>query len=134
VRVVLDTNVLVAAFASRGLCEAVVEICLSCHEIFLSEPILGELGRHLKGKLKVPKRQANEILSLLRQQATMVEPLEVPAGACRDSADLAVLGTAAAAVADCLVTGGQDLLVLSQFRGVPILSPRAFHDKLLRPG
>jgi putative PIN family toxin of toxin-antitoxin system len=130
VKVVLDTNVLLAAFATRGLCEAVFEACLASHEIALSEYILRELRRHLAGKIKVPPRQADAILSFLREHATLVRPAKVPADACRDRNDLAVLGTALAAGADCLVTGDRDLLELGTYQGIPLLSPRAFHDRL----
>jgi putative PIN family toxin of toxin-antitoxin system len=130
VKVVLDTNVLVAAFATRGLCEAVFEACLASHEIILSEHILGELHRHLRGKFKMPLRQVDATLAFLREHATVVRPAKVPAGACRDRTDLAVLGTALAARADCLVTGDHDLLTLKRFQGIPLLSPRAFHDWL----
>ena len=82
-KVVLDTNVLLAAFATRGLCEAVFEACLSSHELVLSDHILGELRRHLRGKFKMPPRQVDAILALLREQATIVRPAKVPAGACR---------------------------------------------------
>jgi putative PIN family toxin of toxin-antitoxin system len=131
VKVVLDTNVLVAAFATRGLCEAVLEVCLAGHDIVLSEPILKELRRHLRGKLKVPRVQAQAIVAFLREHAAVVAPATVPADACRDRTDLAVLGTALAAEADCLVTGDRDLLDLREFRGTAVLSPRAFHDRLL---
>lgn len=129
-KVVLDTNVLLAAVATRGLCEAVFETCLAAHEIVLSEPILKELRRHLGGKFKLPPGQVAAILSLVREHATLVRPAKVPPGACRDKDDLAVLGTAAAARADCLVTGDRDLLVLREYQGIPILSPRGFHDWL----
>ncbi|MGB3196047.1 MAG: putative toxin-antitoxin system toxin component, PIN family [Phycisphaerae bacterium] len=129
-KVVLDTNVLVAAFATRGLCEAVLEVCLAGHDIVLSEPILKELRRHLRGKLKVPRTQAQAVVAFLREHAAVVAPAKVSADACRDRADLAVLGTALAAEADCLVTGDRDLLDLREFRGMAILSPRAFHDRL----
>ena len=129
-KVVLDTNVLLAALATRGLCEAVFEACLASHEIVLSEHILGELRRHLRGKFRMPARQADAILAFLREQATVVSPAKVEAGACRDRTDLAVLGTALAAGADCLVTGDRDLLALKTFHGIPVLSPRAFHDRL----
>ena len=76
------------------------------------------------------EEQANEAVSFLRQQASIVGPAEVPPNACRDSDDLPVLGTALAAGADCLVTGDADLLALGAFRGVPILSPRACYDRL----
>jgi putative PIN family toxin of toxin-antitoxin system len=130
VKVVLDTNVLLAAFATRGLCEAVFVAALASHEIVLSEHILKELRRHLTGKLKVPARQADAILALLREQGAVVRPAKVPADACRDRSDLAVLGTAVAAGANYLVTGDRDLLDLGEFHGIPILSPRAFHDRL----
>ena len=129
-KVVLDTNVLVAAFATRGLCEAVFEVCLASHEAVLSEHILKELRRHLRGKFKVPASHADQITAFLREHATLVKPAKVPANACRDRSDLAVLGTAVAAGADCLVTGDRDLLDLKEFRGIAILSPRAFHDRL----
>lgn len=128
--VVLDTNVLLAAFATRGLCEAVFEVCLSAHEMVLSEHILKELRRHLRAKFKVPASRADQVIAFLREHTALVKPAKVPASACRNHSDLPVLGTAVAAEADCLVTGDRDLLDLKEFRGVPILSPRAFHDRL----
>jgi predicted nucleic acid-binding protein len=43
VTVVLDTNVLVAAFATRGLCQSVFELCLDRHTIAISDPLIQEL-------------------------------------------------------------------------------------------
>jgi len=132
VKVVLDTNVLVAAFAARGLCGTVFAACLEWHEIVLSEHILGELRRHLRGKIKLPAVHADAILAFLREHAEIVTPSNVEAGACRDPTDLAVLGTASAGAADVLVTGDRDLLELRTFRGIPILTPRAFHGRIRR--
>ena len=129
-RVVLDANVLLAAFAARGLCEAVFHVCLVRHEIVLSEHILKEVRRNIPLKLKARARDAAEIIALLREVATLVQPARVEATACRDPDDLPILGTLVAAKADCLVTGDQDLLEIREFRGAPILSPRAFHDRL----
>jgi uncharacterized protein len=130
VKVVLDTNVLLAAFATHGLCDAVFEACLASHRIVLSEHILKELRRHLLAKIRMPSGEAEAVLRLLEEQAEIVRPVKVPPDACRDRSDLAVLGTALAARADCIVTGDHDLLDLDAFRGIPILSPRAFHDRL----
>lgn len=129
-RVVLDTNALLAAFAARGLCESLVAVCLHAHEIVLSEYILGELDRNLEVKLRMPSEQRREIESLLREHATVVVPAALATGSCRDASDLPVLGTAVAGNADALVTGDAQLLTLAEFRGVPILSPRAFYDRL----
>jgi len=130
VKVVLDTNVLLSALATRGLCEAVLEVCLANHEIVLSEYIFKELRRNLKSRLRLPAAQVDEIIVFFREKATMVNPAKVSADACRDQTDLAVLGTASVADADCLVTGDDDLLELKRFAGVAILSPREFHDRL----
>jgi uncharacterized protein len=130
VKVVLDTNVILSAFGTRGLCEAVMAVCLDQHEMVLSEAILREVAQHLAGKFKVPAARAREIDALLREYATLVVPVEVPPNACRDADDRAVLGTAVAGDADCLVTGDADLLTLHQFQGIPIHSPRDFYNSL----
>lgn len=36
-KIILDANVVVAAFASRGLCEAVFKLCIDSHDLILSE-------------------------------------------------------------------------------------------------
>jgi putative PIN family toxin of toxin-antitoxin system len=127
-KVVLDTNVLVAAFAARGLCEAVLELCLESHEIVLSEPLLLEVQGSLRLKLRLPQPIAEEILDFLRAHSTLVEPEDVPADVCRDPDDLMVLGTAEAAGAGCIVTGDKDLLTLHAFRSIPIWTPRKFWE------
>ena len=40
--IVLDANVIIAAFAARGLCEPIMEVCLSEHDIALSDDLLDE--------------------------------------------------------------------------------------------
>jgi putative PIN family toxin of toxin-antitoxin system len=129
-RVVLDTNVLLAAFATRGLCEAVFQVCLEQHQIILSQHILRELRRHLTVKLKVPVSQAGRTLAFLREHAEIVEPAKVSAKTCSDRNDLSVLGTTQAGKVDFLITGDKDLLDLKTFHSIPILTPRAFYDRL----
>ena len=127
-KVVLDTNVLVAGFGTRGLCEDVVRVCLSNHQLFISHAILTEVDTHLRGKFKLPAVRVREILSLVRKLGQIVEPLDVPPDACRDRDDLVTLGTAIAASAECLITGDKDLLTLGAYQRIPILDPRAFYD------
>jgi len=127
---VLDTNVVLAAFATHGLCEAVMAMCLERHEIVLSDFLLEEVGRKLGGKFKMPAKRVGEILSFLKEHGVFVKPAAVESGACRDSNDLMILGTAAAGHAECMVTGDNDLPTLKKFRGIPILSPREFYDRV----
>jgi putative PIN family toxin of toxin-antitoxin system len=130
VRVVLDTNVLLAAIATHGLCQALVTLVFRDHVVILSEHILGEVAKHYRGKFKATKRQADAAVAVLRANGEIVEPVTVPLGTVRDKDDLPVLGTAVAGSAAVLVTGDQELLVLGLFRGVAILSPRDFYERL----
>ena len=129
-RVALDANVIVAAFAARGLCESVLESCLRDHELIVSDHVLMEVHKHLVREIKVPVSVAGDIVGLLREQATLFEPISVSVYACRERDGLPVLEVALACKADCIVTGDGDLLVLWQLRRVPIYSPRAFADAL----
>ena len=45
---------------------------------------------------------------------------------CRDPKDDRILEVAVTGGADYLITGDQDLLMLENFRGIPILTPAAF--------
>jgi putative PIN family toxin of toxin-antitoxin system len=130
VRLVLDANVLLAGFGTRGLCEALVAASLESHDLILSPHLLAETRRHLTGKFKVSAVRADEILAFLREHAEIVSPATIDPAACRDHDDLAVLGTAVAGRADLLVTGDQDLLILREYAGIPILTPRACYERL----
>ena len=125
-KVVLDTNVVIAAFAARGLCESILELCLHSYQLVLSEELLDEIERNLRDKIKLPAGVIEEIISLLVERGDMLEPASLPLDLCRDSDDVMVLGLAVAAHADFIVTGDQDLLVLNEFRGIPIMTPRSF--------
>lgn len=130
-KVVLDTNVLLAAFGARGVCETIYETCLDRHEIVTSEFILGELSRHLVDRFRVPAERQERIVALVRQQSTVVEPASVPDDACRDVDDLPILGTAVAGQAEAIVTGDRDLLTFGRFGETEIVSPREFHDRFV---
>ena len=129
-RVVLDSNVLIAAAATRGLCEAIVELCLERHQIVLGNGILEEVQEKLIKKIKVPRSVALEYLELLRTSAELVEPLKLPRNICRDPDDVMVLGLVAPGAADIVVSGDKDLLVIGKFAGARIVSPRDFWEKM----
>lgn len=129
-KIILDANVVVAAFASRGLCETIFELCLDSHDMILSEHLLQEIRKNLVKKVKLPKTRADHIISFLRDSTLLVAPTELPANVCRDSKDVPVLGLGLAAEADCIVTGDKDLLILKKFKSIPILTPRAFSNMI----
>ena len=131
-RVVFDTNVLLAGVFARGVREVLLDACLGSeeHTIVVSRHILGEFARQAETKFGVPVGKVRSAVRALQRHMELVEPAQVTPDACRDPNDLPVLGTILAAKADCLVTGDRGLLDLKQFHAIPILSPRAFHDRL----
>jgi putative PIN family toxin of toxin-antitoxin system len=132
VRVVLDTNVLLSGVLTRGLCEALLDALFDSpeHRVFLSMHILEEFARGYRDKFGMTAAETEEALSFLRRECELVEPVTVPPGTCRDDSDLPVLGTLAASQVDFLVTGDADLLVLAEYEGRPILSPRQCYERL----
>lgn len=125
-KIVLDANVIIAAFAARGLCESIMEVCLSEHEILLCDELLEGILRNLRRKIKLSAQIVDDISDLLMEQASMTDPIPLRPDICRDSDDVKILGLAVAASANYIVTGDKDLLVLKEFQGILILSPRAF--------
>ena len=131
-RVVLDTNVIVAAFAARGLCAEVFEVCISGHSIIISEHILAETQGKLIKKIKLPKKAALAIIDYLRDIAEIVTPVPLDGSICRDRDDTIIIGTAIGGSASFIVTGDEDLLILKAYKGVKILTPRQFWSSLRR--
>jgi len=125
-RIVLDANVVIAAFAARGLCDTIMEFCLDSNEILLSEDLILEISSNLRKKIKLPHQSVDKIIALLRENSEILIPEHLSSNVCRDPDDIHVLGLAVAGKADCIVTGDKDLLVLKKFNGMPILSPREF--------
>lgn len=130
-RIVCDTNVLIAALAADGLCRDIVKRRLPQHALFTSKGLLDELARTLRRKFRVDPKEIAFLLTY-QERATLVKPDKFKQAVCRDPDDDLVLATAVAAEADCILTGDDDLLVLKSFAGIAILSPRAFVDSLDR--
>ena len=128
-RVVLDTNVFVAAVVADGLCRDLVRVRVLPHTIITSEPLLRELPTTLRNKFAAGPDEL-PLLSQLNEEAEIIRPARLRERVCRDKDDDVVLATALAGKADIIVTGDDDLLVLKEFRRVRILSPRQFLELL----
>lgn len=132
-RVCLDTNVLVAAFATRGLCADVLRTVLAEHELVIGEFILNELRRVLTSKLKVPSARVDAIEAIFAPFPLLPKPSTPSDIDVRDPSDRWILATAIAGRADVLVTGDEDLLAVAASAPIRIVTPRAFWDLLREP-
>lgn len=129
-RIVLDTNVIVAAFASRGLCAEVFEVCITGHTLVGSEYIFAEFSSALVKKIKLPKQVVSDVIDYLWDNSKIVEPDPIKSSICKDKNDLPIIGTATKGTASCVVTGDADLLALKNYLGIDIITPREFWDRL----
>jgi uncharacterized protein len=138
---VLDSSVLVSAFltpkSTTGALLGAAE--RGVFEMFLSAEILAEteasllrhrlVRRYGRGAAAVSAYRAG-----LTRTATMVRIVPLTGVVPGDPKDDMVVATAVAAKADHLVTGDRrHLLPLGNYRGIAIVTPRAFLD-LLAPG
>ena len=127
-RVILDTNVILAAFAGRGLAHALFELCLEKHEVIISEHILSEVQRNLQKKLKMPGEKVQRIIQYLTEFCTISSYRKLDKMVCRDPNDVKILGLSEVAKPDYIVTGDMDLLALKEFHAIPIITPREFWE------
>jgi len=125
-RLVLDTNVLIAAFISHGVCNELLEHCVLNHEVVLSKFILDELKEKLTDKFKFTTREATGVVRLLRSRCSLVGTPRLPSPVSRDPDDDNIIATAIAGTCRCLVTGDKDLLDLEHVGDIVIVSPSQF--------
>jgi putative PIN family toxin of toxin-antitoxin system len=128
--VFLDTNVLVSAFATRGLSADLFELVSAQHELITGRTVLKELEKVLRLKLKVPQPRCSEAVeSIASDAASIVE--EASAAACdADEDDRLVLGEAIAGNAEVFVTGDAALVALGTIGALRIVTPRQLWDLL----
>jgi putative PIN family toxin of toxin-antitoxin system len=134
VRVCLDTNVLVAAFATRGLCADVLRTVLAEHELVLGDLILEEFRRALERKLRLPPHRIAMAESVFEVIDRVPKPEEPSPIGNLDPEDRWILAVAVSGRADVLVTGDHDLLEVAGETSMPILTPRAFWELLRAAG
>jgi uncharacterized protein len=132
VKVFLDTNVLVAAIATRGLCSELLENIIHDHVLLTGRPVLEELERILAGKLRLPDAAVAGFLGLLKSESQVIQSAERnPAVSIQDADDIPILACAISGKADVFVTGDRELLELQRIGSLPIVSPRELWLQLM---
>jgi putative PIN family toxin of toxin-antitoxin system len=126
-KVVFDTNVLVAAFVTEGVCAKLLGRARRKQlNLVISPFILKEFENVFLKKFSASKEQIRTATQLISEAAQIVSHASKVFGVCRDPDDDQILSCALSAKADYLVTGDSDLLELKEFHGIGILTPGAF--------
>jgi putative PIN family toxin of toxin-antitoxin system len=135
-RVVLDTSTLIGAILKpQSVPAQALAFAIEHAEILASPETLDELARVLRRDYLDRYRSVAErdaFYQFYAEAALLLESVE-PLVACRDPKDDKFLALAVAGGASVIITSDEDLLVLQPFRGIPILSARAFVDLCLAP-
>ena len=125
-KIVLDGNVIVAAFSSRGLCASLFELCLDRYTLVISAFLLAEVPRILKHRFKMPSKNAKAIVDYLQEFCLLTSYQKLPKRICRDPFDDEILALAISSEVDYIITGDKDLLDLKDYQSIKIVSPRQF--------
>lgn len=129
-RVFLDTNVLIAAFATRGLCADVMRLVLTEHQLVVGETVIEELQRVLAEKLSIPPERVEAITAFVRRRAAVIQPGQPAPWPERDPDDQWVVAAAVEGRVVVLVTGDRDLQEPGTDLPFQVLSPRGFWEAL----
>lgn len=129
-RLVLDTNTLISAIGWTGPPRQILIALLERRHALITTP---DLLRELSRVLRYPRLQPlaahpalPAVLAWLHRPEHVVIPEERVRAIPADPADDQVLEAALAGRADAVVSGDRHLLALRSFRGIPILTARAF--------
>ena len=126
----LDTNVLVSALATRGLCADLYERLITEHETVIGEPVILEVLDILQRKFKAtPDLLVNAEAELRLLEVIAAQPF-APTLAIKDKEDLWIIACALQADVEFFVTGDAELLDLGKADKLPIISPRECWQKL----
>lgn len=129
-KVFLDTNVLVSAYTTRGICADLLRYILAEHELLTGEVNLVELRRVLRDRFHASPDLTATIEAELRDATIVPKPATPSLLPIRNQDDQWVLASAIAGRADLLVTGDQDLLAVAPQSPLAIVDPRGCWDRL----
>ena len=121
----LDTNVLISALVTRGLCADLYERLATEHEIVIGEPVVLEVLVILQRKFKANAELLIKVEAQLRLLEVIAALTIAPLSPIWDKEDPWIIACALHAKVDCFVTGDAELLDLKTIDNMPVISPRA---------
>jgi putative PIN family toxin of toxin-antitoxin system len=129
-KVFLDTNVLVSAAATRGLCADVMREVLISHQLVVSTTLFSELNNVLEEKLRLPQELITEFVEISQQDAHLSSPSDLPDVDIKDKDDMTILSSALNGKTDILITGDKELLELHRIDDMDIISAKMFWERI----
>jgi putative PIN family toxin of toxin-antitoxin system len=126
IKVVLDTNVLISAFITKGKSRMLLsEIIEGKAQLILSKEILeefAEVAADDKLRKYIEEQDVEDILRIVGGIAEIVEIKSRFKAVKQDPGDDIILRTARDGEVDYIVSGDEHILSLKEFRGIKILA------------
>lgn len=127
-RIVLDSNVILAGLNSRGTTRDVLQLIVNGKVVLcISSFIVAEVKRSLRIDFRWMDSTIESTIDALLRHAQLIDAPEHIAAVVTDPSDNRILECAVAAHADYIVTGDRKhLLPLDEYQGIRIITPRDF--------
>jgi uncharacterized protein len=131
-RFVFDTNVLISAsLLPSSKPRRALDLAIKQGKLLLSYPVLAELCEVLsreRFRRYIDEEDIRTFVAVLTREAEWVD-VDMRITACRDPKDDKFLELAVSGRGTCIVSGDSDLLVLSPFQGILIMTPQTFLEQ-----
>lgn len=121
-----DTNVIISAFATKGYSFDVIKDSIYKHEVYYTDYLLKEVQNTLRTKFSLPKKIINNTSFIIKKYFIKGIKSDRIEKVCRDSDDDRILADALINKIEILITGDKDLLVLKNYKGINIISPKDY--------
>jgi putative PIN family toxin of toxin-antitoxin system len=129
-KIFLDTNVLVSALATRGLCEDIFRLILVEYEMVVSEALLVEVDSALEEKLSLPRDVIESLIDFLSRESTFSNTERLIDIELQDQTDIPILSSAYNGGSEVFITGDKQLHLVGKIGDMMILSPRMYWEMM----
>ncbi len=130
--VVVDANIIISALRFGGVPRQLLE-AINKGDVagFTSGITMQEIEEVLLRKFQVTPAEWMMIAEVLRDTLVVVPTSKVPkVTELRDTRDLHILASAELCSADYIISGDHDLLILGQYKSIPIMKASDFIEQL----
>lgn len=131
IRVLLDSNVLLSALVFGGKSRRVIEWLLENATIVYCTEIITEIRRIVAVKFPDFEIELQMLEKLLERDAMKVKIGNATITASRDPDDNVILEAAVAGRCQYIITGDNDLLVLTSYNDIKIVRPTDFLNNVI---
>jgi putative PIN family toxin of toxin-antitoxin system len=127
-KVVIDINIFVSSFLWEGNPKKVVDRAIEgIDELYISKEILEQISEVMnRPKFKVDREGVKYYMKLIEEISNEIICNGKIQDGSRDTDDNIILECGLTGNVDYIVTGDEDLLVLKEFNGIKIVTPKEY--------